>query len=270
MVTNDYILSGGMDGKSRLNLLSGVLNPYTRQLLQARGVAAGSSFLDVGCGGGNVALLAATLVEKHGHVAGVDFDETIIDLARKDAEAAGLRNISFKTASAYDISWHQEFDTAYARFLLSHLKAPAKVLAKMVHSLKPGGTLIIEDVQFSGHFCHPASPAFEQYLHYYTAVAHKNGQNPETGIMLPQMLREAGLEEVGFDMIQPVFGNGPGKWMAWITLDRIKTAVAEHGIADADTLQQTLAELEAYTNDEQTVLSMPRIFRVWGKKPSVT
>jgi len=255
-----------MDGKTRLNLLSGVLNPYTRQLLRTRGLSSGQSFLDMGCGGGNVAIMVADIVGNTGHVVGVDFDERIMQLAAKDAAAQDIHNISFKTSSAYDIAWHNEFDFAYARFLLSHLKAPAKVLDKMIKSVKPGGKVILEDVQFSGHFCYPTCDAFDQYINYYATVAHNNGQDPEIGITLFSMLREAGLQDVGFDIIQPTFNSDPGKWMAWITLDRTKQAVAEQGIATIESLEATLADLERFTNDEHTLISMPRIFRAWGIK----
>ncbi len=266
MATNDYIISGGMDGKTRLNLLSGVLNPYTKQLLRTLGIATGSSFLDMGCGGGNVSIMVANMIGNTGHVVAVDFDDQIIALAEQDAISQGVHNISFKTASAYDVSLHHEFGTAYARFLLSHLKSPAKVLDKMMRSVKPGGKVIMEDVQFSGHFCHPACDAFNQYLDYYTALALRNGQDPEMGITLFSLFQQAGLSEVGVDMIQPTFSSGPGKWMAWITLDRIKQALIENELATLQTVDELLRELEKFTNDESTIISMPRIFRVWGTR----
>lgn len=245
-------------------MLAEVLQQYTRALLEEQGVTPSISFLDVGCGGGNVALMAAQMAGDNGSITGIDFDEEIISLAQQDAVASGMRNISFRAISAYDISYDNEFDVAYARFLLSHLKEPFDVLLKMKNSVKPGGKIIVEDVEFNGHFCYPVCKAFDEYLQYYTIAAQKNGANPDIGPSLFSLFHKAGIEEVGFDMIQPCFNRGPGKWMAYITMDRIKNTLLEHNIADRQTIDRILQELEGFTKDEQTIMSLPRIFRVWG------
>ena len=72
---NHYIIKGGEEGKKRLNVLANVLESHTRSLINSAGDMAGRSFLDVGCGGGNVSLMAADLVGKEGHVTAVDFDQ---------------------------------------------------------------------------------------------------------------------------------------------------------------------------------------------------
>jgi hypothetical protein len=40
---------------------------------------------------------------------------------------------------------------------------------------RPGGTLVREDVDFSGYFCHPPHGAFDRYLELYTQAAHRKG-----------------------------------------------------------------------------------------------
>jgi ubiquinone/menaquinone biosynthesis C-methylase UbiE len=176
--TGDYIISGGQAGKSRLNVLAGVLENSTRSLLLANGLREGSAFLDVGCGGGNVATMAAAIVGATGHITALDFDETLIALNQQDATAQGIGNLSYHAVSAYDIAYQNEFDVVYARFLLSHLQRPAEVLLNMLKATKSGGRIVVEDVQFSGHFCYPANAAFERYLELYVALAIARGQNP--------------------------------------------------------------------------------------------
>ena len=264
--TNEYIIAGGTDGKSRLNVLSDVLSSSTKSLLEQNGLTAGASLLDAGCGGGNVAVMAAHMVGESGKITAVDFDAEIIALARQDAATQHISNISFRTLSAYDLDYTAEFDLVYARFLLSHMQHPQDVIGKMLQSLKPGGRVVVEDVQFSGHYCYPACNAFSKYLKYYSTLAAQNNQNAEIGPSLPGLFHKAGLQQVGFDTIQPSFSSGPGKWMAWLTLDRIKHALTAHSIASMDEINSMLKELEDFTNDEQTIISLPRIFRVWGHK----
>lgn len=261
---SDYIIAGGEQGKARLNVLSDVLRQHTKALLRAHGVGSGTSFLDLGCGGGNVAAMVAEMVGGSGSVTAIDFDDSIVTLAKDDAAAAGIPNISFRTVSVYDIEYDGVFDVAYARFLLSHLNDPERVLRLMMRSVKPGGKVIVEDVQFSGHFCHPHSSAFEAYLQYYAAAAKSKGADAEIGPALFSLFRQAGMEQVGFDVVQPCFNTGPGKWMGYYTLDKIKPALVQQHIADPEAIENTLRELKAFTEDEHTIISLPRIFRVWG------
>lgn len=261
-----YIISGGEEGKKRLGILAEVLYPYTRSLLIQQGLASGMSFLDAGCGGGHVATMAAGIVGKTGHVTAIDFDEDIIALNKKEAEAQNIPNIAYESLSAYDIHYPGRFDRAYARFLLSHLTDPLHALKNMMDSLKPGGTLIVEDIHFHGHCCHPASLAFDHYVSLFTATAAARGHNANIGPQLRSLLIAAGAEDVQFDIIQPAFHAGPGKWMAYITMDKIREAVMEQQLADAADIQKILDELETFTKDDNTIISLPRIFRAWGRK----
>jgi ubiquinone/menaquinone biosynthesis C-methylase UbiE len=265
--TNEYIISGGQEGKSRLKVLSTVLYTYTKTLLETQGLSDGKKFLDLGCGGGDVSFMAAGIVGNTGHVTAIDFDGSILALAKREAEDTGIANINFEQAGAYDISYNNEFDISYARFLLSHLTEPANALKLMVLATAPGGKIVVEDLQFSGHFCYPACPAFENYLNWYSQAATNNGHNPEIGPSLVNLFREAGVENIGFDVITPCFYTGLGKWMGHITLDKIKNTIVKQQIATTDSIDEALNELEAFTQREDTIISMPRIFRVWGTKP---
>jgi ubiquinone/menaquinone biosynthesis C-methylase UbiE len=263
---NDYIIEGGSDGKSRLNILAEVLHSYTKALLHQQGIADGMSVLDAGCGGGHVALLLANLVGDGGHVTAIDLDVEMIALAERDAKTARVSNISFKAINTYDINYDDEFDAAYARFLLSHLKKPMDALLKMKQGIKTGGKIIVEDVQFIGHFCYPRCDAFDRYVNYYTQAANYKGADPEIGPKLVALFKEVGLINIGFDTIQPCFYSGQGKWMACVTLKNIKAALLEHHIVTPHEFDETLRELEEFTASSHTLISLPRIFRVWGTK----
>jgi ubiquinone/menaquinone biosynthesis C-methylase UbiE len=150
-----YAIRGGKEGKKRLDLLARVMLPTTVQMLDRAGLTSGMKCLDAGCGGGHVTLLMAGIVGLEGRVIGTDTDGEILALARNDAQAANMANVEFQEADACASSWQEEFDMAYARFLLSHLQAPANCLAAMVGACRSEGTIVIEDTDFSGSFCYP-------------------------------------------------------------------------------------------------------------------
>jgi len=89
---HQYAIRGGKEGKARLDLLARVMLPTTTQLLDCVGLIRGMKCLDVGCGGGHVALLMASKVGPEGRVIGTDTDGEILALARR---YSGFRRCSF-------------------------------------------------------------------------------------------------------------------------------------------------------------------------------
>ena len=65
---NKYVIRGGKEGKERLSLLAQVMLPFTSQLFHRVGLDRGMQCLDLGCGGGDVTLLLATIVGLQGKV----------------------------------------------------------------------------------------------------------------------------------------------------------------------------------------------------------
>jgi 2-polyprenyl-3-methyl-5-hydroxy-6-metoxy-1,4-benzoquinol methylase len=264
MTQNKYVIEGGQKGKERLQLLSHVLQPTTAQLFDRVKLGAGMRVLDVGCGGGDVTLDMARRVGEHGHVTGLDFDATILELACRDAKMAGLCNVEFRHADALYLDEPPVYDCVYARFLLTHLVEPGRGLAGMIRTAKPGGLVVVEDIDFSGYFCYPNCAAFDRYLDLYAKVVHLKGGDPDIGLKLADMFLQAGLAEVGIQVVQPVHREGEGKRIAQITLERIGDAVKAAGLVSAKEFTATVAELAEFTVRTDTIISLPRVFQVWG------
>jgi SAM-dependent methyltransferase len=264
-----YAIRGGVEGKKRLDLLARVMLPTTMQLLDRVGVIRGMKCLDVGCGGGHVATLMARIVGPEGRVIGTDTDAEILALAREDAEAAKVTNITFQQLDASACLWHEEFDMAYARFLLSHVNEPEKCLRAMLEACVPGGTILIEDTDFAGSFCYPTSAAYERYKQLYQQLVQRRGGDSNIGPRLPALLRQTGIERVELNVVQPAHIQGEGKLMAPITMSRISDAVMAEGFATEGEVQHILTELNRVAADSETVISLPRIFQVWGKRSKI-
>ena len=157
---------------------------------------------------------------------------------------------------------------AYARFLLSHLHAPENCLAAMVEACRPEGTIVIEDTDFSGSFCYPHCVAYKRYNEYQQVVQRRGG-DPDIRPKLPALLRRAGIQGVEFNVIQPSHIQGEGKLMAPMTMTRISDALISEGLASKGEVQQILTGLHAAAADSETVMRLPRIFQVWGKRSKI-
>jgi len=261
----DYVLRGGAQGAERLRLLAAVKWPTTKALLDKGGLCEGMHCLDVGCGIGAVALSMAAVLGRTGRVVGIDVDEGCLDLARLEARRLGL-NVDFRSGSATDLQESSAYDLVFGRFVLTHLRDPDDALRRMVQAVRPGGVVVVEDIQFAGHFSYPACLAFDRYVTLYQEVVRRNGGDANIGPRLLGMLLDAGLVEVDLDVIQPTYRQGPGKQIAAITMEHIREAVVAAGLAGAEEINAIVAELDSFAGNPRSMMSLPRIFQVWGKK----
>ena len=136
----------------------------------------------------------------------------------------------------------------------------------MVQACAPGGIIVIEDTDFAGSFCYPTCAAYERYKELYQELLQRRGGDSNIGPKLPAMLRQAGIQGVELNVIQPAHINGEGKLMAPITMSRISDALAAEGLATESEVQRILHGLNEAAANCETVMSLPRIFQVWGKR----
>jgi SAM-dependent methyltransferase len=139
-----YILDNAATaGYQRLDLMSKILDPWTRHYLGALGVGPGWQCLEVGSGNGSVAEWLCGVVGSSGSVTAVDINTVLLDLVpaqnlrvtRMDVRTGGL------SANAYDLVSCRAFLHQIAG------DAPA-VLEKMAAAVKPGGWLLVQEPDF--------------------------------------------------------------------------------------------------------------------------
>jgi ubiquinone/menaquinone biosynthesis C-methylase UbiE len=261
-----YLLRGGRAGAERLHLLNRAKWPTTEQLLSSVGLRAGMRCLDLGCGSGDVTLKMAALVGEGGGVVGVDSDQAILRLAEQEAERLGLP-VTFRRLDAEQLAEESTYDIVYARYLLSHLPRPERVVEVMARALRPGALLVVEDVFFPGHVCYPPNVAFDRYVQLYQAAAKsKEGGDAAIGPRLLGMALDAGLVEVRVGLVVPTFRDGEGKRVAQVTMEHIREAVVGAELATSDEVNAIVGELSRFAADDRTLMSMAPTFQVWGWK----
>lgn len=260
---SDYVLRGGEQGAARLKLLTRVKWPTTKTLLRRAGLREGMRCLDVGCGNGAVTVAMARRVGVRGQAVGIDQDEKILDTARQLAARRKVQ-ATFRKGSALDIGETAKFDLVFARYILTHLRDPALALAEMKRAVRPGGIVVVEDIDFPGHFCHPACPAYARYVELYQEVVRRRGGDAAIGPRLLGMFLDAGLEPVYFNVILPAFHEGEGKLLAAVTVEHIRESVVAEGLATNKEIDAIVAELEAFAKNPRTIMSMSRTFQICG------
>jgi 2-polyprenyl-3-methyl-5-hydroxy-6-metoxy-1,4-benzoquinol methylase len=191
-----YVIRGGEEGKRRLDLLAQVMGPTTDALLDRSGIAGGMTCADVGCGTGHVSRELAARVGPSGRVVGIDLDPLKVATAREEAEGAGLRNTEYRVADVKTWSDPGAYDLIYGRFIVSHLPDRQAFVGRLWESLRATGTLILEDIDFSGAFCYPPNPAFTRYCELYAEVVSRRGGDANVGPRLYQRCLCAGFRDL--------------------------------------------------------------------------
>lgn len=263
---SDYTIERGLGVRRRMDLLAGVFAPSTVALLDEVGVVSGARCVDLGCGGGHVALELARRVGVSGSVVGIDLDTDLLDVARTEAAAQGLTNVVFRVAAVEDLTEH-DFDFAFARMLLMHARHPADVVALMIGMVRSGGVVAVEDLNFAGSFTYPPCPAYDRRVAWYQEAVRRRGGDADLGPRLPRLLAAAGLVDVGVRVVQPAYLTGPNKHLQELSMAKQKAAVVEAGVASAEEYDAAHAELVAFTVDPTTLVAAPRMIQAWGRRP---
>lgn len=265
MNAEHYIIRGGIEGRERLRILARVMRPTTLELLHRAGIRSGMNCLDVGCGGGDVTFDLARLAGPSGRVRGLDLDEVKLGMARAEATELRLTNAVFERFNLDDGELKPEFDCVYARFLLTHLKDPTAAFRKMRQALKPGGLLIVEDIDCSGCFCYPERASFRRAVELYSKAVRQRGGDPDIGPKLPILLLNAGFADVKMNVVQPAGFEGEIKQIMPLTLENVTDAVIDCGLATRDELTALVADLYEQARDPLAVVSNPRVVQSWGR-----
>jgi SAM-dependent methyltransferase len=193
---DNYLLGHTPRAIQRLLLLGQICDPFTRRMFTEAGITTGMQVLDVGCGPGDVSLIAADLVGETGRVLGIDASADMLDAAQTRVHAAGRAQIAFMAADLRNnLALDRQFDALVGRFILMHLPEPKAVLCRLVECVRPGGIVAFQEYDLSSYDAasYPPSPLWEQALRLSTVPFQRAGGNLRAGMQLPAMFRAAGL-----------------------------------------------------------------------------
>ncbi len=145
------------------------LRQPTDAMLDMAGIESGAAVLDVAAGAGDQTLDIAQRVGPTGRVLATDLSPVILELARNNAQQAGLRNVQTLVADAEDLAVAPaSFDAAVSRLGLMFLPEPLLGLRGMRRALRPGGGIC-------------------------AMVFSRPERNPCLGILMSTALKHAGL-----------------------------------------------------------------------------
>jgi ubiquinone/menaquinone biosynthesis C-methylase UbiE len=147
-----YFLGHSQEELKRLMFQAAIVRPFTERLLKNAEIRPGMRVLDLGCGAGDVSMLAAEMVGPSGSVVGIDRSASVIALATERARTAGLGQVIFKDVSVDAFSDPDRFDLVIGRYVLIHQADPVHFLRTAARMVRPGGIFALHEVDLTGGF----------------------------------------------------------------------------------------------------------------------
>jgi SAM-dependent methyltransferase len=205
----EYVLDHHLEGeRGRLALMSGLLDPMHRRLIEELAVGEGARVLEVGCGNGSISAWLAERVGPRGRAVAFDLDLSLVDVRAPTLE---LRQGDIVAGPADP----GRFDLVTARAVLHHVSDVAAAIRNLAASLAPGGAILLIEPDFL-----PVSvaepPEVRAFWDGWLAWSRDQGIDYHVGRTLAPRLAADGLEQVAGTAETAVY-NGGSPWAAyWI------------------------------------------------------
>jgi 2-polyprenyl-3-methyl-5-hydroxy-6-metoxy-1,4-benzoquinol methylase len=165
-------------------------------------LTSGGSVADIACG---VGWAAISIAQAYPNVTadGFDIDEQSIELARGNAQAAGVGDrVQFSADDVAESLLEDVYDLAIVVEAIHDMSAPVEVLASIRRMLSPGAPLIVADERTEDVFTAPASDSERLFYGYSITTclpsALVDRPTAATGTVMRRSTLERYANEAGF------------------------------------------------------------------------
>jgi ubiquinone/menaquinone biosynthesis C-methylase UbiE len=245
-----------------------IATPVSVDLLRTADLQPGEHVLDVACGTGLIARLAAEQVAPTGSVTGVDIAPEMISVARTIATADG-RPIEWYVGDATSLSLPDDsYDVVLCQMGLMFMDDRASAVAEMHRVLGPGGRLVVNTpgrIQPTFELMEKAivdhiSPELAGFVRAVFSM-----HDPNT---VAHLLRTAGLRDVSSTVSTATFQLPPPAEFLWqyINLTPMGPFVAQAPTSAQSAMEQQVVEgWQPYVSDNVTLVDQPMVIAT-GRK----
>jgi 2-polyprenyl-3-methyl-5-hydroxy-6-metoxy-1,4-benzoquinol methylase len=267
----DYPLGYSELEARRLAEQGAVLEEFTADVFRRAGLREGMTVLDIGCGVGDVSLLAARLVGPQGAVLGIDRAASSVQTARGRATALGVAHARFKQAELASFETDQIFDALVGRLVLLYLPDPAGTLRRLSQYLRPGGVVAFQEFDMTATSQVPAGELFVKVRSWLLAAFTAAGAQLDMGTKLYSTFLRAGLPAPDMMAATPIVcGPVPTGYRYPVGVLRSLLPLIERtGIASATEIDIDTLAVRMHEDGlrHERVMFLPRVVGAWTALP---
>jgi ubiquinone/menaquinone biosynthesis C-methylase UbiE len=155
----------------------------------------GERVLEVGCGAGAVLGVLGTAFPAV-RLAGIDRAPEQVEYARRHLASLGHPSADLRQGDAARLPWEDgTFDHLYMMWFLEHVADPTACLAEARRVLRPGGTITINETDYSFTASLPIDPDLDYLFAAQRELFRRHGQ-PAIGRSLGALLAAGGFHRV--------------------------------------------------------------------------
>ena len=155
--SENYAGKEGYDPEADLGLGCGIPTDFVK-------IYKGDTVIDLGSGAGNDCFVARALVGEEGKVIGIDMTKEMIELARKNAEKLGYKNVQFRYGDIENMPvTSKKADVVISNCVLNLVPDKEMAVSEICRVLKVGGHFCISDVIIKGELPDKIRNAAEMY-----------------------------------------------------------------------------------------------------------
>ena len=263
-MTADYIME---DPREAMRLEVKVDPDAWVQKYLAHRVCPSAEVLSVGCGPG-VILRAVANLDPSIRATGIDISgDRLQQAAEKNRENT---RVQFVCGDAQSLEFQSNsFDLVYCRMLLQYLKEKERAVREMARVCKPGGTVLLQDLDGQLLWHYPENPAVQQTLEKVVAALGITGFDPFVGRKLFWLARNAGLTniEVQAECYHLIAGEAdPNILKQWeLKLEIARPQMSQVLGSESEAKKQSQAFLDFLRRPD--TLTYSTVFTVTGEKP---
>ena len=193
---HDYPLGHSEHEQQRLMNQGRFFGDLTERLFRDAGIGPGKCVLDLGCGVGDVSLIAASLVGPAGSVIGIDRAPEALETATRRVRQAGLTNVRFIQHDLNNLealAFDAPLDAVIGRMVLMYLPQPARVLRGLRRWIRKGGVVAMQEMDVHSPKAEPRCPLYEVTSARLLQTMLRAGVDTMTAMKLGQIFVQAGL-----------------------------------------------------------------------------
>jgi SAM-dependent methyltransferase len=267
-----YPLGYGGDEFRRLERQGALFRPLTEDLLRRAGIGPGMRVLDVGCGVGDVSLVAAALVGPSGSVLGIDRSADAVDTAARRARAADRGWVHFAATELGGFADDRPFDAVVGRLVLMYQPDPVEALRRLARHAAPGGLLVFQEMAMPLARAVPDAPLFRRCGDWIMRTFERAGFECDMGGKLFTSFRAAGLPAPEM-IVAGAIGGGPASplydYMAGLLTSLLPVAerVGVTNAAEVD-VATLAARLRREAVEREASIMLPPFVGAWARLPS--
>jgi len=249
----------GWQTERRLQLLSKIFDEWTIHYIEQRGIREGWSCLEVGGGGGSIAAWLCGRVGDTGRVLATDIDTRFLDaLTFPNLE---VRRHDLRT----DPLPEQEFDLVHTRCVLVHLPERETILKRLVSAVRPGGWIVIEEVEDFLVQTKSATNSQEEGLKLRNAFVQfliSRGVDINYAGTLAHTLSANGLANVGADAFTSIWKSGSdGVELVKLNCRELRDAL----IGSAFISEAEFESAMKRADEDDFAIQAPLMWTAWGQ-----